>query len=341
MRPKVSVIIPVYNRFDLLKQVVESILAQTLPVYELILIDDGSIDNTSQELPRYVEQNSRWKEKVRYFHQLNQGQAAAGNHGIRRATGDWLAFNANDDLWLPQKLEWQFKALEQFPDCQVCFTDAWFMNNSRMKMTLFQLAGRNHPEPLGIIPEPLRYVLDVAPPLGLHPVWVQTMVARADLVNRLNGMDVTLRYGEDDDFVFRLACESKFCYVSVPMVLIDRTPPEKRHTGVGSNFDKQTFRLEMNRRRFEKRLQLSQSLPPEVAEAARESLRGVHSELANCFLREREYARAREALSRAAEYRSTPNLLLKRALARLAPNLARKIVLRREAAFARATVGMG
>jgi glycosyltransferase involved in cell wall biosynthesis len=307
----------------------------------VILVDDGSIDNTPVELPRYLAGNSRWNGRVKYFYQQNQGQAAAGNHGIRQSSGDWLAFNANDDLWLPQKLEWQFKALEKFKECQVCFTDAWFMNNAQMKMTLFQLAQRDHPEPIGLLSDPLSYVLNVAPPLGLHPVWVQTMLARADLVKQLEGMDATLRYGEDDDFVFRLACQSKFCYVSLPMVLIDRTPPEKRHTGVGSNFDKRAFRLEMNLRRFEKRLKLSEKLPAHVAEAARESLRGAHSELANCFLREREYAKARQALVRAAEYRSTPNLMLKRALALLVPDLARRIVLKREAAAARATLGMG
>ncbi len=341
MTPKISVIIPVYNRFELLKQVVESLLGQTVPVFEVILIDDGSIDGTSEALPRYLTATPRWQQRVKYFHQQNQGQAAAGNHGITHATGDWLAFNANDDLWLPQKLEWQFRALEKFKDCKVCFTDAWFMNNARMKMTLFQLAGRDHPEPMGRLEDPLGYVLKSSPPLGLHPVWVQTMVVEADLVRKLNGMDTSLRYGEDDDFVFRLACETKFCYVSQPMVLIDRTPPEHRHAGAARNFDNQIFRLEMNQRRFEKRLKMSQSLPPQVAEAARESLRGLHSEMANCYLRERDYTKAREALVRAAEYRNTPNLFLKRVLARLAPDLARQIVLRREAAAARATAGVG
>ncbi len=80
----------------------------------------------------------------------------ARNIAITHAKGEWLAFNDNDDLWLPQKLEWQFRALEQFNNqCDACITDAWFMNNPYMKMTLFQLAGKQHRETIGMIDDPL------------------------------------------------------------------------------------------------------------------------------------------------------------------------------------------
>jgi len=130
MQPTISVVIPVYNRFDCLKRSVESVLAQTLPVSEVILVDDGSIDGTSELLPRYIAENQMWRDRVSYVHQDNQGPNVARNTGIAHAKGDWLAFNDNDDLWLPQKLEWQFQALDQFKDqCGACITDAWFMNN--------------------------------------------------------------------------------------------------------------------------------------------------------------------------------------------------------------------
>src|ERR1700729_1188399 len=129
MNPSISVVIPVYNRSDRLQCVVESILAQTLHVFDIILVDDGSIDNTREWLLRHIEENPRWRERIRYFHQENQGPGVARNAGIAHAKGEWLAFNDNDDLWLPQKLEWQFRALHQFQgQCGVCITDAWFMN---------------------------------------------------------------------------------------------------------------------------------------------------------------------------------------------------------------------
>ena len=71
--------------------------------------------------------------------------------------------------------------------CRACFTDAWFMNNPYMKMTLFQLGGRNHSEPIGMIPDALEYLVDRGKISGVHPVWVQTLLARADLVRRVGG----------------------------------------------------------------------------------------------------------------------------------------------------------
>ena len=110
-----SVIIPVYNRLHLLGNVVESILAQTVPVTEVILIDDGSTEHTPEMVERYIQERPAWRERVRYHYQQNQGQSAANNVGIAMAKGEWLGFDGSDDLWLPQKLEWQFKALEKYP----------------------------------------------------------------------------------------------------------------------------------------------------------------------------------------------------------------------------------
>src|SRR5882672_1445867 len=185
MSPKISVVIPSYNRPDLIKNVVESVLSQTLPVSEVILVDDGSIDDVAGEVRRNLAEKPLWRERVKYVHQENQGQSIALNHGIEQATGDWIAFNANDDLWLPQKLELQFKALEKFgAECGLCFTDAWFMNNQHMKgITLFEFAGKNFPEALGIVNDPVRLLLHN------QPAWCQTVVARADLVRQIHGFD--------------------------------------------------------------------------------------------------------------------------------------------------------
>ena len=342
MGQSISVIVAVYNRFDLLKQVVESILAQTCPVFEIILVDDGSIDETPNVLPRYIAERPTWRERVRYFYQENQGQAAAANNGIARARGEWLAFNSNDDLWLPQKLEWQFRAIEKFKDkCAACFTDAWFMNNPRMKMTLFQLAGRQHNEEIGMIADSVQYVSDVDPIFGVHPVWVQTLLVRADLVRRIGGFDVKLRYGEDDDFVFRLARETSFCFVGMPMVLIDRTPSSQRHVGAGKNWDKVDYVLQMNQYRFEKRLRLCECLPPKIQKVVRRRLSAVHSGWANWYLRKDECGKAREAMSKAAKYCLTPKIAFKWALTRFAPKLAKKVILMREQNRADRSQGVG
>ncbi len=342
MTPSVSVVIPVYNRFEAVQYAVESVLRQTVPVSEVILVDDGSFDGTSELLPAHIAANPTWRERVRYFHQENQGPNVARNLGIEQARGEWLAFNDNDDLWLPQKLEWQFRALDQFKDqCGACITDAWFMNNPYMKMTLFELAGKHHRDSIGMISDPLRYMLERPSITGIHPVWLQNLVTRTELARSAGGFDPTLRFGDDDDFAFRLGCETKFCFVSMPMVLIDRTFRAERHVGASKNWDDADFRLRMAQSRMEKRLRMSGRLPHHVRKLVRRDLAAVHSGWANWFLRQKEYGKAREAVSEAVKLYLTPNLVMKWALTQFAPKLARKAASVREDHQSRREFGLG
>jgi glycosyltransferase involved in cell wall biosynthesis len=321
MVPSVSVIIPVYGRFNLLKHTVESVLAQTCPVSEIILIDDGSMDETPQALPRYIAETPAWRERVRYFHQENQGQSVAFNNGIARAKGEWLGFNGSDDLWLPWKLEWQLRALEKYKyQCGLCFTDAWFMKNPHRKTTVFQHYGNQGHEMLGMICHPARLIVSQI------SVWCQTVIVRADLVRRVGGFDPFLRCSEDRDFLFRAALVSKFCYVGMPMVLIDRSPAELRHMGEAKNWDSEEFRLRMDQYRVEKQLSLGGELDSDIRKSIRRNVRDIHNQWANLYLDKGEFRKARAALSTAMGYCPGLEMTLKWALTRLAPELAKKAV---------------
>lgn len=102
---KVSVIIPFYSHLDWLYEAVESVLAQTYPIHEIILVNDGSKEDLTKFLAKYGD-------KIIYIYQENAGPAAARNNGIRRATGDYIAFEDSDDVWLPTKLEKQVAFME-------------------------------------------------------------------------------------------------------------------------------------------------------------------------------------------------------------------------------------
>jgi len=327
MNPKISVVIPAYNRPDLIKNVVESVLLQTLPIFEVIVVDDGSIDDVEGEVRRNMAERPAWRERVKFIRQENQGQSLALNRGIQEATGDWIAFNANDDLWLPQKMELQFQALEKYgPECGLCFTDAWFMNNQHMKgITLFEFAGKTFSETLGIVNDPVRLLLHN------QPAWCQTVVARADLVRQIHGYDPAMRFSEDYDFVFRMALVTKFCYVSLPMVLIDRTISPTRHQGASLNWQKKEFKLTMDEKRIVKQLKLTEGLAPDIRKAVRANMRHHYSKWTNLHLKNKEYAKAREAVSVAAKYDLTPGIAAKWILTRVAPYLAARIILLREA----------
>ncbi|MBE9125525.1 MULTISPECIES: glycosyltransferase family A protein [unclassified Coleofasciculus] len=108
----VSVIIPFYNSDRYLAQAIESVVAQTYQPVEIIVIDDGSTDNSADVAKRFGE-------AVHYCYQTNSGTAAARNHGIELAQGNFLAFLDADDLWMPDKLERQMAAFASHPELDI------------------------------------------------------------------------------------------------------------------------------------------------------------------------------------------------------------------------------
>jgi glycosyltransferase involved in cell wall biosynthesis len=321
MNQDVSVIIPVHNRFELLHNVVESILAQTVAVSEIIVIDDGSTEHEPEMVERYIQDRSAWRGRVRYHYQENQGQSVANNVGIAKAKTEWLAFDGADDLWLPWKLEWQFRALHKYRDqCGLCFTDAWFMNNPHMKTTVFQFAQAQYADFIGLIRQPAGLIA------SRHPIWMQTVVARADLIREIGGFDAEMRYSEDHDLIFRAALKTDFCFVNLPLVLIDRSPSDNRHIGESRNWHKEEFRLRMDQRRFEKQQQLSDGLPAEVHRSIRRNLREIHSAWANYHLAVGDYEHMRVAISAAAQRGVTPAIAIKWLLMHVSPTAARAVL---------------
>lgn len=115
--PRVSVVIPAYNRAHLICQTLESVLAQTYRDFEVIVVDDGSTDDTLAVLSAYGD-------RIGIIRQSNRGLSSARNTGIREATGEFVAFLDSDDLWLPTKLEHQMALLDANPGLPWVYTDA-------------------------------------------------------------------------------------------------------------------------------------------------------------------------------------------------------------------------
>ncbi len=109
--PKVSVILPTYNRAEVLPRAIGSVIGQSFANFELILVDDASTDNTEQTISRFTDSRIR-----RLRQATNGGVAAARNHGASQAQGEWLAFLDSDDEWMPDALEVQLKRAEQNPE---------------------------------------------------------------------------------------------------------------------------------------------------------------------------------------------------------------------------------
>jgi GT2 family glycosyltransferase len=117
-KPRVSIIVPTYNRADMLLRTLSSIIGQTYTDWEALVVDDGSTDHTAELL-----QDSHVDRRIVYIRQPNGGVSAARNTGIRAATGQYIAFLDSDDLWKPWKLELQTAALEENADIGMVWTD--------------------------------------------------------------------------------------------------------------------------------------------------------------------------------------------------------------------------
>ena len=117
--PTVSIVIPSYNRAHLIAETLKSVAAQTFTDYEVLVIDDGSKDNTEEVLRPWCEQDSR----IRYVKQVNGGVSTARNHGLRLACGEFIAFLDSDDLWSPWKLALQVQLLRALPQVGMLWTN--------------------------------------------------------------------------------------------------------------------------------------------------------------------------------------------------------------------------
>jgi glycosyltransferase involved in cell wall biosynthesis len=320
MNPRVSVVIPTYNRADKVRGCIESVLNQTLTDLEVIVVDDGSSDDTGKILADI------YGGKIRYFYQRNQGASVARNKGIEEAKGEWIAFLDSDDLWEPAKLEWQLKTLDRFrPECGACYTDVRIFNNPETR-TFFEMAEESylHAAGIGINEDVLRLL--VRPGGAGMVVCLSSLMARADVVKQSGGMDPRLLYSQDSEFMFRLAMKTRFCYVNRPLVRFDRSPAEERHVGVSSEWNKQDFFLKDSQLRLEGLLNLGEALPREIHKLIRTQLGSVHSGWASWYLEAEQYSKAREAISRAAQLNLTPTVAAKWLLTWTSPRLALRTV---------------
>jgi len=194
----VSVIIPTYNRKSWLAQALNSVLRQTLPAAEIIVIDDGSTDGTGKWIGETFP-------GIIYHWQPQQGPAAARNRGAQLASADWLAFLDSDDRWLPQKLEKQRDFLSAHPDYECVYTDEiWIRSGRRVNQA------KRHRKYGG------RIYLHCLPLCVISPSSI--LMARR-LWDALGGFDPNLPACEDYDLWLRLAARFPVGYLDEPLII--------------------------------------------------------------------------------------------------------------------------
>lgn len=116
---KISIIMPAYNTEKYISAAIDSVINQTFPDWELIIVDDGSTDNTGKIIDEYIEKDVR----IKVFHQSNQGVSSARNNAMERSTGDYMTFLDSDDVYHPERLKIMLDVLLSDPKCDAVFAE--------------------------------------------------------------------------------------------------------------------------------------------------------------------------------------------------------------------------
>jgi glycosyltransferase involved in cell wall biosynthesis len=315
----VSVVIPTYNRTLVTIAAIESVLAQTYPSFEIIVVDDGSIDGSSDVIEEFIRRKTTESHQVVLVRQPNQGASVARNTGIENSRGEYIAFLDSDDIWAPEKLEWQVKALEQFKgESGVCVTDARLVNASGMDLGSFESAGRRYTQEIGIERSASKLLAE-----SFCGYWMSTLLARADTIRKIGGFNRTISFVEDRDLQFRLSLITSIAYVNKPLIRTDRTPTAPGVTP--RPWDKKEVQFRQQQLMLENWLKMGDSLPSDIRAIVKRSLGALHSHAANWHLENSRYSEARQAVSNAVRYKIAPGTVAKFALTWLAPVVARNI----------------
>ncbi len=208
MPPHVSVIVPTYNRAGMISRTIRNIFEQTYSNFEIIVVDDGSVDDTSAVLRRFGE-------SIKVINQRNAGPAAARNRGIEAARGEIIALQDSDDLWMPTKLARQVSLLEQVgASIPCCLCNARLEFTSRPVTTSFDLAWIHPPLEEGIwgnVPDVLAVTFVLLN---------QCAAIRTEALRKIGGFNESMVFMEDYDLGLRLALEGhSWAYIREPMVI--------------------------------------------------------------------------------------------------------------------------
>lgn len=197
-KPLISVIIPTYNRGWIIKEAIDSVLSQDYRDFELIIVDDGSTDNTLEILNSY-------QDDITVLRQNNHGVSAARNLGIMAASGRFVAFLDSDDLWLPQKLSSQVDYFNLNPDAIICQTEEiWIRKGVRVNPK------KRHKKPWGMIFEQSLALCLVSP---------SAVMIRRSLFDEVGFFDEKLPVCEDYDLWLRISCRFPVYLIDTPLII--------------------------------------------------------------------------------------------------------------------------
>jgi len=196
---QISVVIPTFNRSGVIRRAIQSVLTQTCPPGEIIVVDDGSSDGTEELI------TSEFKTQLKYIHQTNRGVSHARNSGIKLAQGSWIAFLDSDDQWQPNKLQLQIEALDSQPGYEFCHTnEIWIRNGMRVN------AMNKHEKSGG-------YIFHKCLPLCV--ISPSSTLIQKSVFERIGLFDEELPACEDYEMWLRYCVDNPVLYLETPLIV--------------------------------------------------------------------------------------------------------------------------
>ncbi len=223
-KPAISVIIPAYNRAHCIVRTLDSVFAQTYTNYEIIVIDDGSKDNTEEVLKPYLD-------RLTYIYQENRGLAGTRTRAVEVANTNWIAFLDSDDLWLPESLATHVAAISKFPGLVLSTTNSTiFREHIGEETDLFMYNGcrEAYKENLFTLDEPL------IPYVKYGLVWMQSALIRKSALVEAGPWYPDLRVWMDFEYAARLAKLGPWSVTMTPLVRILRQDEEGQVASISS-----------------------------------------------------------------------------------------------------------
>lgn len=223
----ISVVIPLYNKQKQIGQTINGVLDQTFQDFEVIIVNDGSTDNSVPEVAQFSDP------RIRLVNQKNAGVSSARNRGIAEANGEFVAFLDADDEWDPDYLSSQFALTQKYPNCDIFATNYVFKDNKgKISNTILNRIPFQGDD--GILANYFEISSYSHPPL-----WTSAVMVRKSALESIGGFPIGIRSGEDLLTWARLACRYKIAYSLKPLAIYNlgdgydfaNQPPRRQDTG--------------------------------------------------------------------------------------------------------------